>query len=424
MAYKDLTPESVIEYIKKFTKIFKPDAKLTVYEIGEGEDDGDGFVNHVYRVWDESGHSVIVKQAKPYLKVFGEAAKLTTSRNQLEAEIIKLRTAITPEHLPQMYYTDPENNLFIYEDCGRLKIMRFELTKGKSFPKFPKQMGAFLAKSNFYTSEIYLDQVAHKALEVKFMNPEMRVIMESILFLRDAFMEDADLPPMPDPDPRHVAMSDLFWDKKELRIELLKLRGVFMRKSECLVHGDLHTSNIMIDENEMKIIDMEYPFMGPSSSDTGYLAGNLIYEYIAWHYHEEGTKEIRKAYRKEMLSYLKGMLEEYISVYSQCWEKDAKAIYKDYPEYRDYLLKNYLQESCGFAGCQIASRVGAYVALPDFDVLDDSGRNCARRLSLIIADALIMKRESIESADDIIHLIKTITKRYFKVMKLLQDKIN
>jgi 5-methylthioribose kinase len=87
-------------------------------------------------------------------------------------------------------------------------------------------------------------------------------------------------------------------------------------------------------------------------------------------------------------------------------------------------LKNYLQESCGFAGCQIASRVGAYVALPDFDVLDDSGRNCARRLSLIIADALIMKRESIESADDIIHLIKTITKRYFKVMKLLQDKIN
>jgi len=422
MAYRDLTPTKVIEYIKAYTDIFPGDTTLEVYEIGGGEDDGDGFVNHVYRIWDETGKSVILKQAKPYLKVFGETALLTTMRNQIESEIIKLRTAITPEYLPEMYHIDPNNNLFIYEDCGRLKIMRFELTKGKSFPKFPGQIGEFLAKSNFYTSEIYLDQVAHKALEAKFMNPEMRVIMETILFLRKSFIEDLPHEPVVG-DPNHIAMSDLLWDKRELRVELLKLRGIFMKKSECIVHGDLHTSNIMIDENEMKIIDMEYPFMGPSSSDTGYLAGNLIYEYIAWYHHPEGTKASRKAYRKEILGYLRDMINEYQRIYCECWDKDAKPMYREYTEYRDYLLKNYIKEVCGFTGCQIVSRVGSIVPLPDFDVLQNpASRNCARRLSLLIADALIMKRDEMESVEDIIALIEKITYRYFGVMKELHGR--
>jgi 5-methylthioribose kinase len=420
MSYKDLTTASAIEYVKAKTDIFSAAARLEVYEIGGGEDDGDGFVNHIYRIWDETGKSVILKQAKPYLKVFGEAAPLTTMRNQIESEIIRLRTAITPEYLPEMYHIDSENNLFIYEDCGRLKIMRFELTKGKSFPEFPRQMGEFLAKSNFYTSEIYLDQIEHKLLECKFMNPEMRLIMETILFLRDSFIEGAiDLP---EGDPNHLAMSDLLWEKRELRVELLKLRGIFMKKSECLVHGDLHTSNIMIAENEMKIIDMEYPFMGPTSADTGYLIGNLIYEYIAWFHHPEGTKASRKAYRKEILGYISELVHEYQRIYRECWDRDAKPIYRDYTEYRDEILKTYIKEVCGFIGCQIVSRVGAIVPLPDFDVLKNpASRNCARRLALLIADALIMKREEMESIEDIIQLIETITYRYFDVMKALKS---
>ncbi|MBC3887582.1 S-methyl-5-thioribose kinase [Acetobacterium paludosum] len=419
MSYRDLTPKTVIEYIKNYTDIFPAEAVLDVYEVGGGEDDGDGFVNHIYRVWDETGKSVILKQAKPHMRVLGEAAKLTTKRNQTEAEIIKLRTAITPEYLPKMYHVDQGNNLFVYEDCGHLKIMRFELIKGKSFPEFPKQIGEFIAKSNFYTSEIYLDQITHKALECKFMNPEMRRIMETILFSRESFLEH-DIDHTLEGDPNHLAMAELFWDKREVRVELLKLRGIFMKRSECLVHGDLHTSNIMIDEKEMKVIDMEYPFMGPTSADMGYLMGNLIYEYIAWFYHPEGTPKSRKAYRKEILGYIKDMVYEYQKVYSGCWDKDAKPIYREYTEYRDDILKKQIKEVCGFAGCQIASRVGALVPLPDFDVLQNlDSRNSARRLSLLIADTLIMKHEEIETVKDIIKLIKTITHRYFDVMKAL-----
>ena len=423
MSYSDLNPETVIEYIKAYTNIFPAEAILDVYEIGGEEDDGDGFVNHIYRIWDKTGKSVILKQAKPYMRIFGKAAKLTTKRNQTEAAIIKLRAAITPEYLPEMYHVDPQNNLFVYEDCSRLKIMRFELIKGKSFPEFPKKIGEYIAKSNFYTSEIYLDQIAHKALECKFMNPEMRQIMETGQFLKRYPSDNEKLEKISEVDPNHLAMAELFWDKREVRVELLKLRAIYMKRSECLVHGDLHTSNIMIGENEMKVIDMEYSFMGPLSSDTGYLIGNLIYEYIAWFHHTKGTRESRKAYRKEIMGYISAVVNEYIRVYSECWDKDAKPIYRGYPEYREVVLKNYIKEVCGFAGCQIVSRVAGLLPLPDFDALKNPfSRNCARRLSLLIADALIMRREEVNTVEDIIKIIETITYRYFDVMKALKGQ--
>jgi len=80
MSYRDLTPETVIEYIMNHTDIFPVGAVLDVYEVGGGEDDGDGFVNHIYRVWDRAGQSVILKQAKPHMRALGEIAKLTTKR--------------------------------------------------------------------------------------------------------------------------------------------------------------------------------------------------------------------------------------------------------------------------------------------------------------------------------------------------------
>jgi 5-methylthioribose kinase len=422
MAYKDLNSDMVIEYIKKYTGLFPAEANLVVYEFGsDAESDGDGFVNHLYRVSDQTGKSVILKQAKPYMRIFGEDAKLTPRRNPLEASVIQLRSAITPAYLPKMYHVDPDNNLFIYEDCGRLKIMRFELIRGKSFPQFPQQIAEFMAKSNFYTSEIYLDQITHKALECKFMNPEMRHIMETILFVK-RFDEDETYR-LENVDPNHVAMTELFWDKREVRVELLKLRGIFMKRSECLVHGDLHTSNILIGQDEMKIIDMEYTFMGPTSADSGYLVGNLIYAYIAWFHHPEGTKESRKAYRQEILGYIRELVNDYQRIYRECWDQDAKPLYREYTEYREAILKNYLKEVCGFAGCQIISRVGGLIGLPDFDALKNPfSRNCARRLALLIADELIMKRETVESSDDLIALILTITYRYFDVMKALKGR--
>ncbi|MDR0647834.1 MAG: phosphotransferase [Synergistaceae bacterium] len=407
MSYRDLDAGKVIEYIRERGIFWGRGEGLDVREIGRNETDGDGYVNHLYRVWDASGRSVIVKQAKPYLKVFGEGVfPLSVERSAAETDIVKIRSAIVPQYVPKLLHVDNENNLFISEDCGKLGIMRFGLSRGRRYPFFAKMMGEFIAKCNFYTSELYLDQGLHKELGCHFTSPQMSLIMETILFLRKSLIEGVDFETEA-PDPVHKEISDVFWGRHEVAAELLRLRDVYMKKQECLVHGDLHTSNTMIGDDEMKVIDMEYTHMGPFSSDSGYLLGNLVYTYDTWFYHEEWTERERARYREEILGYISGTMKEYASVFAECWEHDAKGIFRPYPEYLDGLLLDYVREVCGFMGSQICSRVGAYAETFDFDVLPDPDlRNSARAMAMATAYNLIMRRNDVSSPDDITDIIR------------------
>lgn len=415
MSYRDLNPDKVRQYIAEKTSLFPAGVSLSVTEITRNEVDGDGYVNYIYRICDEKGNSVILKQAKPYLKYYGkDIVPLPVERNGFEVDINRLRLAIVPEYVPKLLHIDRENALYIAEDCGRLGIMRFGLSRGRRYPGFPKMMGEFLAKCNFYTSELYLDQGIHKELGRHFTNIEMSRIMETILFMRGTLSKTDD-ERNAEADPVHTAIADSFWNKREILVELLKLRDLYMKKQECLVHGDLHTSNTMIGENEMKIIDMEYTHLGPFSSDSGYLLGNLVYTYDTWFYHEEGTEAERALYREEILSYINDTLCEYIKVFTESWKNDAKDIFRPYPEYLAGIFSAYLQETSGFMGSQICSRVSSYAETFDFDVLPDAGkRNRARALAVATGYALIIKRNEVKEPADIINIIRQTANTFFK----------
>ena len=59
-----LSKENVVDYVKSRLDFFNPDGDIKVSAIGEGsvEEDGDGFINFVYRVSDGE-HHLIVKQS-------------------------------------------------------------------------------------------------------------------------------------------------------------------------------------------------------------------------------------------------------------------------------------------------------------------------------------------------------------------------
>jgi 5-methylthioribose kinase len=415
MLYSDLDTDKAKKYVVECAGIFAKDAVLDARELGRNDVDGDGYVNHIYRVWDGNGNSVIIKQAKPYLKIFGEGVfPMPVDRNGDEIDIMRIRAAITPQYVPKLLHADRENHLYVCEDCGRLGIMRFGLSQGRRYPNFPRMMGEFLAKNNFYTSEIHIDQRVHKELSRKFTSAKMSLIMETVLFLKKSILDDISFEQTP-PEPLHKAVSDQFWDHRDVRIELMKLRDIYMKKQECLVHGDIHTSNTLIDDDEMKIIDMEYTHMGPFSSDSGYLLGNLVYTYITWFYHDEWTSIERALYREEVLGYIEDTLYWYIRTFTECWTHDAKGIFREYPEYLETLFSVYLKETCGFMGSQICSRVGGFVETYDFDVIKDGEKRAvARAIAMSVAYALIMKRNEINALRDITNLIKCTVAEFRK----------
>ena len=153
-----LTKENVADYVKSRLEFFNADGgPITVSAIGEGsvEEDGDGFINMVYRVSDGTYH-LIVKQSTAEARCADELT-LDLNRFKLEYESMQIRKAIIPDLIPDLYDCDDENRIFITEDVSRLRISRFQLLKGATYPLRAEQVARYMAANNFYTSEFYLD---------------------------------------------------------------------------------------------------------------------------------------------------------------------------------------------------------------------------------------------------------------------------
>ena len=81
---------------------------------------------------------------------------------------MKICAAIVPDLIPKLYDCDEENRVFITEDVSYLRISRFQLLKGVTYPKLADQIARYMAATQFYTSEYYLDTKRFRDLSVHF----------------------------------------------------------------------------------------------------------------------------------------------------------------------------------------------------------------------------------------------------------------
>jgi 5-methylthioribose kinase len=296
---------------------------------------------------------------------------------------------------------DTENDGFIMEDLAakKLRVMRFQLNEGKEFPDFPQKFARFLSRNHFYTSELFLDKDVFRALQKDFFNVPMRNIMEDIVLQRFTTTDDSPL----------AYIGNLVWDSPELRLEALKARDVLIKKTECLVHGDLHTSNIFISESDMSVIDMEYSFVGPYSYDLGYFLANFVSQYAAFTFNSGFPKEKRQKFAEYLLNSIAEVLENYFKLFRENFNKDAKPIYKNAAGYLDYLFKDILKETVGFMAAANLFRIINLAGFPDFDsIRNPAEKLMAQTLSIAIDKYLFLNREKITSPRNLTENIRKI----------------
>ncbi len=103
-----LSKENVVDYVKSRLDFFNLDGDIKVSAIGEGtvEEDGDGFINFVYRVSDGK-HHLIVKQSTLEARSKGSFT-LDLNRYKLEYDAMKICAAIVPDLIPKLYDCDEE----------------------------------------------------------------------------------------------------------------------------------------------------------------------------------------------------------------------------------------------------------------------------------------------------------------------------
>ncbi len=413
-----LTKENVSDYVASRLDFFNVTNNITVSAVGEGsvEEDGDGFINFVFRVSDGE-HHLIVKQSTVNARCGGDFA-LDLNRYKLEYDAMKICAAIVPDLIPKMYDCDEENRVFITEDVSYLRISRFQLLKGVVYPNLAEQIARYMAATGFYTSEYYLDTKSFRDMNIHFMNPTMRNIMEIGMFLTQVVPEDTVGRPL---DPDFVTFSRRICADPAVLLARQKLRHLFMSKGECLIHGDLHTSNIFASQTEAKVIDMEYAFFGPFAYDMGYFTANFIAQYAAATFRPFETEELRKEFKEYCLFMIRETYMKYCEYFIQYCKEDSKPEYQNIPGLAEDFCLNTLREFIGFAASAMLGRICDEIPYPDYDDIDDYvQRHNAKCFSIILNRQMLAKWESYQNIDEFINDILVVEEIYCRNIKDLK----
>lgn len=413
-----LNKDNVVDYVDSRLDFFDKNGDVHVSVVGEGtvEEDGDGFINFVLRVSD-GVHHLIVKQSTLEPRCKGPLI-VDIDRYKLEYDSMLIRKAIVPDLIPCVYDIDTENRVFITEDVSYLKISRFQLLKGVTYPLLADQIGRYMAANNFYTSEYFLDGKTFRQLTVHFMNPTMREIMDVGMFLTKIDPKDTVGREL---DSDFKVFSERICGDPQVQIARHRLRHLFMTKGECLVHGDLHTSNIFASQTEAKVIDMEYTFAGPFSYDMGYFLANFIAQYAAAIFRPFESEQDRMKYKAYCLFMIKETYLKFCEYFCQYYEEDAKPEYQNIPGFKEDFCMNTLHEFIGFAASPMLGRITGMIPYPDYDDIEDPvQRHNAMCYSIILNREMLLHWEEYTSIDEFIDQMIEIEHIYCRNIKELK----
>ena len=180
-----------------------------------------------------------------------------------------------------------------------------------------------------------------------------------------------------------------------------------MTKAESLLHGDLHTGSIFIDNDKIKIFDTEFAFYGPYSYDIGLLFANILLNYVSWEGMENVSKDKIAEYREYLLDLIVDIWQCFIKELNILWENNSKERITTIPGYKEFYIEELLKETLGFCSCEVMRRIIGMAHVPDLDQLEDlKNKAKAQILGLKIAKKLITKRNTVNNIAGMINLIK------------------
>lgn len=404
--YTPLTKETVVEYVRKspvMEQLFLPDDEMAVVDLAEG-----GNINLIFRVHSSAdrSRSVLVKQALPHSRRYPDF-KMPLNRAKLEYDVLSLEEKWCPGLTPEVYYYDETMYVNLMEDLNNHLIMRDGLSKGIAYPKFAQDAGLFLARTLFYTSDLYLSSSEKKSMVTRFINPVMCKVTEDLYF---------NEPCKPHPNNRwtepHLDQKvKAIYANPAIQGEMLVLKEKFMTQAQALLHGDFHTGSVLLNPDDTRFIDPEFAFYGPIAFDIGSMVGNLVIGYATQEFYAQ-EPEKRASYRKSVLEMIRQTWIVFDNEFRQLWGTEG-----DKDEWDSaYLTQSYMaqlfEDTLGYAAAEMFRRTIGMAWVDDFiGIKDLTIRAKAEHLTLSIAEAWLLKRSEIQSIDDAIDMLLDVSSK-------------
>ena len=363
--------DEVISYVKE-KNLFSENADLTVKEIGDGN------INYIFKVENKiDGKSIVLKQADKLLRSSGRPLDLT--RSKIEANILRIENDLAPHFVPEIYFYDEIMCVLAMEDISEYKNLRTELIAGKIFLNFADNISEFLSRTLLLTTDLFMNKFEKKKNVKEFINPELCDISECLVFTE----------PYDNNRNRNIItagneefVENILYKNEDLHFAILKLREKFMNYSQSLIHGDLHSGSIFINEKGIKIIDPEFSFYGPMAYDIGNVIGNLYFPLYRAKFFMEDSKK-----KEEFINWLeKCILDIPILFSKKCkllWEKYSNDRLLKNKKFRDYYIENIIKDSLAYAGTEIIRRTVGDTKVLELTSLETSEKKLELERSLI-----------------------------------------
>jgi len=405
MAYKALDIDSICSYLSEIEEVkafFGGDA-IEATEIGDGN------LNFVYLVRSVSDPSkaVIAKQAVPYLRIAGEGFPLSRERMTYEIRALYRFKELSPDYVPDIYYTSEEMSLLVMEYLGDHVIFRTGLLEGKQYPDFAEHISTYMAETLFHTSSLSLSSTQKRTLMDQFnANTELCKLTEDFVFTFPYMEHETN-------DNDQVegnALAEMIFADMAFKERVLELKYKFMTQADALLHGDLHTGSLMTNATETYMIDPEFAFVGPFGFDIGALLSNLIQNYI--HHTIVTENETHKVWLLETIHDTLTLFEQKFLALWDGVEESALIIpglldEQSKKSYQQKFMRGILHDTVGFAGCKMARRLFGIAGVADIRGIEDPAlRTQAQQRVFEIARGFVMEYDSINSIDEIIERIK------------------
>jgi len=394
-----LNEQNAVDYVKTrpvYANLFKGAEDLRAVDLAAGN------INLIFRVYsaaDPLDKSVILKQALPYAWRYPDF-KMPQSRAVKEWEVLEMENKYCPGLAPRVYEFDAEMYVNFLEDCNQHVIMRQGLMKQVIYPRFAQDIGIFLARTLFYTSNLYLPSDEVKAAVVNYSNPVMCKVTEDLVFTQPYKPHPNNrTTPNLEPHVREVYADDALYS------EVLEMKEAFMTHAEALVHGDLHTGSILINTEETVVIDPEFAFYGPMAFDIGAVLGNLVLAFASQEYHAPDAEKC-KAYQAWLMDVVCEIWHVFVGEFGQLWDTERNRYEWPADGYKQKYLLRLLQDTAGMGACKAMRRILGMAHVPDLDrIPDDSARARAESLALNAAIAWIKNRRQVTSIDDLVTIV-------------------
>lgn len=370
---------------------------------------------------EENKLQYLVKFVPPFVKCMGPSWEMSSQRSAFEAKTLEFYQTVVPQFVPRLYHYDFEKSIIVMEyiqDCVTLRHFLIHeavslLNKNQQNLTFASDLGTFLAKTLFSTSDLVLSiEQKMKQLSLYAQNYQVCTLTDKVIFTEpyDPTCPHNNLWCQDTEDISTIVRE--IQGNQEIRKQVSVLRQKFRSCPQALLHGDLHTGSILLSNTHSKkttVIDAEFSFYGPMGFDIGKLIGNFILSACC---QQDRNTSLAILYQITVLwtTFSNQFTNEWMQWEQRPQQQEGKSAQQgsllSYQNHHQDFLLGIFKDSIGYAACSMIRRVVGVAPCPDLydgPISSNPAQKvaCASRILLIARTLLLETMHSCKSIDEL-----------------------